>query len=156
MCKAAAAYGGSYSTHMRTEGQGVFESVAEAIGIGQRAGVPVDIIHLKMADHSMWGQMPELISTIAQARAQGIQVQANVYPYRAGQNDLATIIPPWAHEGGAQALIARLKDPVAAPEAGTRNSERHPGFKLVRPLHGDRRLGRHAAGVACQPAIQEV
>lgn len=111
MCQAAAPYGGSYSTHMRTEGKGVFESVAEAIDIARRSGVPVDIIHLKIAEHSMWGQMPELISSIAQARAQGVQVQANVYPYRAGQNDLATIIPPWAHEGGAQALIARLKDP---------------------------------------------
>jgi N-acyl-D-amino-acid deacylase len=115
MCQAAAPYGGSYSTHMRTEGRGVFESVAEAIDIGTRAGVPVDIIHLKIAEHSMWGQMPELISSIAHAREQGVQVQANVYPYRAGQNDLATIIPPWAHEGGEQALIARLKDPALRP-----------------------------------------
>ncbi len=115
MCQAAAPYGGSYSTHMRTEGRGVFESVAEAMQIGRRAGVPVDIIHLKIAEHSMWGQMPELISTIAHAREQGVQVQANVYPYRAGQNDLATIIPPWAHEGGEQALIARLKDPSLRP-----------------------------------------
>jgi N-acyl-D-aspartate/D-glutamate deacylase len=112
MCEAAAPYGGSYSTHMRTEGRGVFESVAEAIEIGRRAQVPVDIIHLKIAEHTMWGQMPELIATIARARAQGQQVQANVYPYRAGQNDLASIIPPWAHEGGAQALIQRLKDPA--------------------------------------------
>jgi N-acyl-D-aspartate/D-glutamate deacylase len=115
MCQAAAPYGGSYSTHMRTEGRGVFESVAEAIDIGRRAGVPVDIIHLKIAEHSMWGQMPELISTIARAREQGVAVQANVYPYRAGQNDLATIIPPWAHEGGPQALIARLKNPALRP-----------------------------------------
>jgi N-acyl-D-amino-acid deacylase len=112
MCQAAAPYGGSYSTHMRTEGRGVFESVAEAIEIGSRAHVPVDIIHLKIAEHTMWGQMPELIATIARARAEGLQVQANVYPYRAGQNDLATIIPPWAHEGGAQAMIQRLKDPA--------------------------------------------
>jgi len=112
LCEAAAPYGGSYSTHMRTEGKGVFESVAEAIDIARRAHVPVDIIHLKIADHAMWGQMPELIATIAQAREQGVQVQANVYPYRAGQNDLATIIPPWAHEGGAQELIARLKNPA--------------------------------------------
>jgi N-acyl-D-aspartate/D-glutamate deacylase len=115
MCKAAAPYGGSYSTHMRTEGRGVFESVAEAIDIARRADVPVDIIHLKIADHSMWGQMPELIASITQAREQGVQVQANVYPYRAGQNDLATIIPPWVHQGGAQALMGRLKDPSLRP-----------------------------------------
>ena len=115
MCEAAAPYGGSYSTHMRTEGRGVFESVAEAIEIGRRARVPVDIIHLKIAEHTMWGQMPELVATIAHAREEGLQVQANVYPYRAGQNDLASIIPPWAHEGGAQALIQRLKDPALRP-----------------------------------------
>jgi N-acyl-D-amino-acid deacylase len=127
MCSAAAPYSGSYSTHMRTEGRGVFESVAEAIQIGKQAGVPVDIIHLKIADHSMWGQMPELIATIARAREQGIQVQANVYPYRAGQNDLATIIPPWAHEGGAQALIARLKDPALRPRLESEILEGIPG-----------------------------
>ena len=115
MCEAVAPYGGSYSTHMRTEGRGVFESVAEAIEIGRRAGVPVDIIHLKIAEHTMWGQMPELVATIARARAEGLQVQANVYPYRAGQNDLASIVPPWAHEGGAKALIGRLKDPALRP-----------------------------------------
>jgi N-acyl-D-amino-acid deacylase len=111
MCEVAARYGGIYSTHMRTEGRGVFESVAEAIEIGRRAHVPVDIIHLKIAEHQMWGQMPELAATIANARARGQEVEANVYPYRAGQNNLASIIPPWAHEGGSQAMIARLKDP---------------------------------------------
>lgn len=115
MCEVASRYGGVYSTHMRTEGKGVFESVAEAIDIGARAHVPVDIIHLKIAEHKMWGQMPELVATIANARAKGQEVQANVYPYRAGQNNLSTIIPPWAHDGGSQALIARLKDPSLRP-----------------------------------------
>jgi N-acyl-D-aspartate/D-glutamate deacylase len=111
MCEVASRYSGIYSTHMRTEGRGVFESVAEAIEIGRRAHVPVDIIHLKIAEHQMWGQMPELVASIANARARGQEVEANVYPYRAGQNNLSSIIPPWAHEGGSQALIARLKDP---------------------------------------------
>jgi N-acyl-D-aspartate/D-glutamate deacylase len=115
MCEVASRYGGIYSTHMRTEGRGVFESVAEAIAIGQRAHVPVDIIHLKIAEHEMWGQMPELTATIAAARARGQDVQANVYPYRAGQNNLSSIIPPWAHEGGSQAMIQRLKDPALRP-----------------------------------------
>ncbi len=112
MCTAAAPYGGIYSTHMRTEGHGVFESVAEALEIGRRAGVPVDIIHLKLAEKQLWGKMPELIGLLANARANGQQVEANVYPYRAGQNNLSSILPPWAHEGGPQALIGRLKDPA--------------------------------------------
>lgn len=112
MCKAASPYGGIYSTHMRTEGQGVFESVAEAIDIGRRANVPVDIIHIKLADHKLWGKMPELIGLIVQARANGQPVEANVYPYRAGQNNLSSIIPPWAHEGGTDAMLKRLSDPA--------------------------------------------
>ncbi|HSB18084.1 MAG TPA: D-aminoacylase [Bryobacteraceae bacterium] len=115
MCEEAARFGGIYSTHMRTEGQGVFESVAEALEIGRRAGLPVDVIHLKIAEHKLWGQMPELAGSLAQARANGQEVTANVYPYRAGQNNLSSIIPPWAHEGGAEALIARLKDPRLRP-----------------------------------------
>ncbi len=111
MCEVAGEYGGIYSTHMRTEGAGVFKSVAEALEIGRRARVPVDIIHLKIAEHKLWGKMPELVTVITNARAQGQLVEANVYPYRAGQNNLSSIIPPWAHEGGSRAMIARLKDP---------------------------------------------
>lgn len=112
MCQVAGRHGGRYSTHLRTEGHGVFEAVDEALAIGRQAGVPVDIIHLKIAEHTMWGRMPELTARIATARANGQQVEANVYPYRAGQNNLATIVPPWAHEGGAAALVARLNDPM--------------------------------------------
>src|SRR6185436_4835282 len=115
MCEAAAPYGGSYSTHNRNEGSGVFNAVAEAIEIGRRAHVPVDVIHLKISEHSLWGKMPKLIEMISVARAEGAEVQANVYPYRAGQNDLAAIIPPWAHEGGSAAMIKRLEDPTLRP-----------------------------------------
>jgi N-acyl-D-amino-acid deacylase len=115
MCEEAGTRGGLYSTHMRTEGTGVFQSVAEAIEIGRRAKLPVDIIHVKIADHKLWGRMPELLAQLEKARAAGQQVEANVYPYRAGQNNLASIIPPWAHEGGSAALIGRLKDPSLRP-----------------------------------------
>ena len=112
MCEAAAPYGGIYSTHIRTEGEGVFKAVSEAMEIGRRARIPVDVIHLKIAEHKLWGKMPDLVSLITAARAQGQLVEANVYPYRAGQNNLASIVPPWAHEGGAGAMIQRLKEPA--------------------------------------------
>jgi N-acyl-D-amino-acid deacylase len=80
MCEEAARFGGRYATHLRTEGRGVFEAAAEAMEIGRRAGVPVDIIHLKIADHQLWGRMPELVASIANARARGQDVEANVYP----------------------------------------------------------------------------
>jgi N-acyl-D-aspartate/D-glutamate deacylase len=107
----AAAGGGLYSTHIRNEGLGVWDAVAEALEIGRRAKAPVDIIHLKIADHTLWQQMPKLVAHIEAARAGGLDVQANVYPYRAGQNALQTILPPWAHEGGTDAMLARLRDP---------------------------------------------
>src|SRR4029450_4771015 len=100
LCQVAAEHGGLYSTHLRPEGTRVSKAVEEAIAIGRRAHLPVDIIHLKIAEHTMWGRMPELLALIADARATGQSIEANVYPYRAGQNDLASIVPPWAHEGG--------------------------------------------------------
>ena len=84
--------------------------MSEAIAIGERSGVPVDIIHLKIADRSLWGRMPAIVALIDQARRRGVNVQANVYPYTRGNNDLVSIIPPWAHEGGKDRLLERLKD----------------------------------------------
>lgn len=110
LCKAVAPHGGIYSTHIRNEGTGVFDSVKEAIAIGERAGVAVDIIHLKIADQQFWGRMDEVIALIENARRRGVNVQANVYPYTRGNNNLVSIIPPWAHEGGRGELVKRLKD----------------------------------------------
>jgi N-acyl-D-aspartate/D-glutamate deacylase len=111
LCEVVREHGGIYSTHMRDEGLGVFDSVKEAIQIGERAGVPVDILHLKIADQQYWGRMKEVVALIDEARLRGVNVQANVYPYTRGNNDLASIIPPWAHEGGRSNLLARLHDP---------------------------------------------
>src|SRR5262249_26023153 len=92
---------------------GVLDSVREAIAVGERARVPVDVIHIKIADQSLWGRMNEIVALIEAARRRGVNVQANIYPYTRGNNDLVSIIPPWAHEGGKAALLARLKDPEA-------------------------------------------
>jgi N-acyl-D-aspartate/D-glutamate deacylase/sugar lactone lactonase YvrE len=112
LCKVVREHGGIYSTHIRDEGLGVFDSVKQAIEIGERAGVPVDIIHLKIADQKYWGRMQEVVALIEDARRRGVNVQANVYPYTRGNNDLASIVPPWAHEGGRSEMLARLKDPA--------------------------------------------
>ena len=110
-CKVVTRHHGIYSTHIRNEGTDVFKSVREAIEIGRRAGVPVDIIHLKIADQKFWGRMNEVVNLISEARDEGINVQANVYPYTRGNNNLVSIIPPWAHEGGTAELLRRLKSP---------------------------------------------
>ncbi len=111
LTKVIAPFGGIYSTHIRNEGTGVFESIKEAIEIGERAAVPVDVIHLKIADQKYWGRMNEVVELIDNARRRGVNVQANVYPYTRGNNNLVSIIPPWAHEGGRGKLLERLKDP---------------------------------------------
>ncbi len=110
LCGAVKRHGGIYSSHIRNEGTEVFEAVKEAIAIGRRAQIPVDIIHIKIADESLWGRMPEIVALINDARRTGVIVQANVYPYTRGNNDLVSIIPPWAHEGGTSQLVERLKD----------------------------------------------
>ncbi|MDA1052643.1 MAG: D-aminoacylase [Planctomycetota bacterium] len=111
IAKAVEPFGGIYSTHIRNEGTGVFASVKEAIEIGERAGIAVDVIHLKIADQQFWGRMNEVVALIDAARDRGVNVQANVYPYTRGNNNLVSIIPPWAHEGGRDKLLGRLRDP---------------------------------------------
>ncbi|MBM3983023.1 MAG: D-aminoacylase [Planctomycetes bacterium] len=110
LCKVVKKHGGLYSSHIRTEGIGVLDSIKEAIDVGEKAGVPVDIIHLKIADEKLWGKMKDVIALIDGARKRGVNVQANVYPYTRGNNNLASIIPPWAHEGGTAKMLERLKD----------------------------------------------
>jgi N-acyl-D-amino-acid deacylase len=112
LCKVVARHGASFSSHIRNEGLGVFDSVKEAIAIGERAGVPVDVIHIKIADEKYWGRMNEVVDLIDAARKRGVSVQANVYPYTRGNNNLTSIIPPWAHEGGTRKMLERLKDPA--------------------------------------------
>jgi len=111
LCSEVARAGGIYSSHIRNEGTGVFEAIKEAIEIGERARIPVDIIHLKIADQKYWGRMNEIIALIEAGRARGVNVQAHVYPYTRGNNDLSSIIPPWAHEGGIGKLRDRIHDP---------------------------------------------
>ena len=110
LCRPLAATRGLFSTHNRNEGLGVMEAVAEAIAIGEQSGAPVDIIHQKIADQKLWGRMREIVALIDRARARGVDIQANVYPYTRGSNNLGSIIPPWAHEGGRQEMLRRLRD----------------------------------------------
>ncbi len=113
LAKVAKQYGGIYSSHIRDEGEGVFKAVAEAIQVGKGAQIPVDIIHMKIAHKNLWGRANEIIAMVQKARDEGYKIQANVYPYTAGQNNLSSIIPPWAHDGGRDKMVERLRDPAA-------------------------------------------
>ena len=113
LAKTAASYGGIYATHMRSEGDGEIEALDEVFDIARSAHIPVEIFHLKVAGHTNWGSMPKVIAKIDAARAKGLDVGADTYAYTAWGNDLASFIPPWAHDGGNARLLARLKDPLA-------------------------------------------
>lgn len=110
LCKVVSRYRGIFSTHNRNEGLEVMAAIDEAITIGEKAGVRVDVIHLKIADQKLWGKMDRIVERIEQARGRGVDVQANVYPYTRGNNNLASILPPWAHEGGVAKMLERLKE----------------------------------------------
>jgi N-acyl-D-aspartate/D-glutamate deacylase len=112
VAKAAAKYGGFYASHIRGEGPEVVQSVDEAIAIGEGAGMPVEIFHLKAAYQPGWGTlMREVGRHIDAARGRGVDVAADLYLYTAGGTGLDSVIPSWAHEGGRKALLERLGDP---------------------------------------------
>ena len=108
----AAQYGGVYATHMRSEGSAVLPAIEEAVRIGREARIPVEIWHLKAAGKPQWGMMPQIVARIDAARASGVDVAADTYAYPAWFNEMSAFIPPWAHDGGKQKLIERLKDPA--------------------------------------------
>jgi len=106
--RAMAPYGGIYITHMRSEADQYLEAIDEAIAIGQRAGVPVEIYHLKAAGKRNWGKAAPAIAKIDSARAAGQDVSADMYAYVAGGTGLAACFPPWASADGK--LLDNLKD----------------------------------------------
>src|SRR3989442_320547 len=110
LAKVAHQYGGIYATHQRSEANALDESLAEVFEIARRAQITVEIWHLKTAYKKNWGRMPEVLRLIETARRQGLRITANAYPYIAGSTSLSACLPPSALEGGADAMIARLKD----------------------------------------------
>ncbi|HEX2515393.1 MAG TPA: D-aminoacylase [Chloroflexota bacterium] len=101
---------GLYFSHIRGEGETLFRATAEAIEIGERAGVPVQIAHHKAAFRPNWGRMPHVTRLSEWAVDRGVDVRFDVYPYTAGSAGLTQLIPDWAHEGGREALLGRLRD----------------------------------------------
>lgn len=111
LCKVAGEYGGMYITHMRSEGNSIFEAVNETIRIAREAKLPAEIYHLKMAGESNWGKLDSVMAMIDQANKTGIRVTADMYTYTAGATGLDASMPPWVQEGGIKEWIKRLQDP---------------------------------------------
>ena len=112
LARRVAAHGGVYASHLRNEGGKLIEAVAEALAIGERAGIPVQISHHKAAGRFNWGKVRRTLAMIDEANARGQRVHLDVYPYTAGSTILAaTFVPLWAFEGSIDTLLERLRDP---------------------------------------------
>src|SRR3954466_15239068 len=112
LAKVAAQYGGVYFTHQRSESARIFESLDEVFAIAERARIPAEIWHLKTAYKANFGKMPEVLRRIEAARARGLDVTANQYPYPRASNGLDSCLPLWAREGGFDKALPRLTDPA--------------------------------------------
>ena len=107
----AAGYGGIYISHVRDEARGLLDSVRETIRIGAEAGIPAQITHHKAIGRDVWGRSADSLALVDAARARGIDVTIDQYPYTASQTSITAVVPQWAQAGGTRALIARLQDP---------------------------------------------
>ena len=110
LAEVASRHGGMYISHMRSEGNRLVEAVDEVIEIARRAKLPAEIYHLKQAGRSNWTKLDTVIDHVERARADGLAITADMYPYEAGATGLSSCFPPWAHEGGLRATLARLRD----------------------------------------------
>ncbi|KON30269.1 hypothetical protein AC482_04365 [miscellaneous Crenarchaeota group-15 archaeon DG-45] len=129
LARVVAERGGVYFSHIRGEGETLLEAVEEAIEIGERAGVPVQIAHFKASGREYWGKTEGSLRLVEEGRRRGIDVTFDQYPYVASSTGLTSLLPHWAHEGGATRLLERLRNPESRrriaedPATSTRDPE---------------------------------
>ncbi len=119
LCRTAAKYGGMYISHVRNEGDALIEAVEELLCISREAGIAAEIYHLKAGGERNWPKLDRVISMIESARREGLLITADMYLYTASSNRLSSRLPAWAHEGGDEALLDRLRDPMLRKKIGT-------------------------------------
>ena len=111
LAEVAAEYDGLYASHLRSEGTALVEAVDELIRIAREAGIRAEIYHLKAAGKPNWPKLDEVIANVEKARAEGLDITADIYTYPAGATGLNASMPPWVQDGGFDASIQRMKDP---------------------------------------------
>ncbi len=112
LSRVAAERGGIYTSHLREEGLGLIDGVAEAMEIGRQAHIPVVLTHHKVVGHPMWGASARTLAMVDSARAAGTDVMIDQYPYTASYTGITVLIPSWAMEGGTRDFLGRMADPV--------------------------------------------
>jgi N-acyl-D-amino-acid deacylase len=112
IARVAGRHRGFYASHIRGEGATLLDAVTEAIRVGREGDLPVQVSHIKAAGRPNWGKVAAALALIDAARAEGLDVMADVYPYTASSTTLRTLLPDWALEGGVEAMMQRLGDPA--------------------------------------------
>jgi len=148
-------YNAGYFTHLRDESNHVLEALAEAIDVAEQCGVHVEVVHFKCSGTDNWGKAAQALQMIAAARARGLDVDCDSYPYAAGSNPLKNILPAWVQAGGVEAMLDRLgqretRERIRADIArdGLNNWGRIPSWDCVQisispnlPQHQGRTIG---------------
>ncbi|MGH9339520.1 MAG: sulfatase-like hydrolase/transferase [Acidobacteriota bacterium] len=111
LARVASRFGGCYASHMRNEGDQIAAAIAEAVEIGRAAEIPVEVSHFKISNKLFWGNTTETIRMVEEARAAGIDVTVDQYPYAVSSTTLGILLPDWAHAGGGEELQKRLANP---------------------------------------------
>jgi len=129
LAEESARCGGMYIAHMRSEGDRLLEAVQETIDIAKASGAPAEIYHLKVAGSVNWNKLDQLIDRVQAARAAGVRITADMYPYTAGATGLDVSMPPWVQEGGLDKWIERLKDPAVRARVAADMREPSPSWE---------------------------
>lgn len=147
LAKAASKYNGVYASHMRDEGDSVTEAIEEALHIGREAKMPVEISHFKLSGQQNWGRSRETVPMIMRARAEGLDVTIDQYPYTASSTSLSTLLPDWILADGQDSIKARLARPEIRKEATTfmlrrlaRRKLKHFSYPVVASFRADSTL----------------
>jgi N-acyl-D-amino-acid deacylase len=109
LCRVLERYNAGYFTHLRDESSKVLEALAEALDVAEKCGVHVEIVHLKCSGVDNWGKSTRALDMIAQAKARGLDVDCDSYPYAAGSNPLKNLMPQWVQAGGVEPMLQRLR-----------------------------------------------
>ena len=112
LARAAGEFGGTYISHIRSEGDRLLQAVDELLFVARHAGVAAEIYHLKAAGRSNWPKLEQVIAKVDAARAEGLRITADMYTYEAGATGLDASMPPWVQEGGHEKWVERLSDPA--------------------------------------------
>ncbi len=165
LCTVLKRHNAAYFTHLRDESNKVVAAVEEAIDIARTCGIHVEIVHLKCSGLDNWGKAGQILAMIEAARAEGLAVDCDAYPYAAGSNPLKNLLPQWVQSGGLEAMLARLALPETRARIGAEiardglnNWGRIPSWACVQisisphlPQHAGETVAAIAAARGCDP-----